>query len=172
MEDTVIKAISLAALALAAAAPFAAPALAASSATFVDRSGETVGEATLTESETGVLINAQVRGLPANQWLAFHIHEKGTCDPKDEFKSAGGHYNPTDAAHGYGADKGPHAGDLPNQYVGADGTLRAEVFNHLVTLDGKNPITGKALMIHGGKDDYKSQPTGDAGNRLACAVIK
>lgn len=69
--------------------------------------------------------------------------------------------------------KGLHAGDMPNQHVGADGVLRAQVFNSMVQLDGgEAAIRGRALMIHGGQDDYKSQPSGDAGKREACAVIE
>ncbi len=87
--------------------------------------------------------------------------------------SAGEHFNPTNAEHGYLAAKGPHAGDMPNQHVGADGVLRAQVFNSMVQLDGgEAAIRGRALMIHGGQDDYKSQPSGDAGKREACAVIE
>ncbi|TJV92083.1 MAG: superoxide dismutase family protein, partial [Mesorhizobium sp.] len=83
------------------------------------------------------------------------------------------HFNPTNAEHGFFAGKGPHAGDMPNQRVGADGVLRAQAFNSMVKLDGgETAIRGKALMIHGGQDDYKSQPAGDAGNRQACAVIE
>ena len=80
---------------------------------------------------------------------------------------------PGKAPHGYNDPKGPHAGDMPNQYVAADGTLRAQVFNGAVRLDGGDTaIRGKALMIHGKKDDYTTQPTGDAGDRQACGVIK
>lgn len=86
---------------------------------------------------------------------------------------AGGHFNPGSKEHGYDAANGPHAGDMPNQYVAADGTLRAEVLNPEVTLaDGEAGIRGRALMIHAGADDYRSQPSGDAGERLACAVIE
>lgn len=88
-------------------------------------------------------------------------------------ESAGGHFNPGSSEHGYDVANGPHAGDMPNQYVPADGTLRAEVFNHAVTLaDGETGIRGRALMVHAGADDYSSQPSGDAGDRLACAVIE
>ncbi|WP_353644372.1 superoxide dismutase family protein [Mesorhizobium sp. WSM2239] len=142
-------------------------------AKFVNTAGEENGNATLTGTEGGVLIEIEVTGLPASQWVAFHVHETGSCDPAARFESAGGHFNPTDAEHGYKVEGGPHAGDMPNQYVGADGTLRAQVFNGSVQLDeGETNIRGKALMIHGGQDDYESQPSGDAGNRQACAVIE
>lgn len=166
------RSIAPAALALALALP-AVPALAGAQASFVDRNGKTVGTATLTDTGKGVLIEVEAKGLAANRWVGFHIHENGVCEPGETFKSAGGHYNPTGAGHGYLDPKGPHAGDMPNQYVGEDGTLRAHVFNAIVRLEGGNaPILGKALMIHGKADDYKSQPAGDAGDRQACAVIK
>ena len=101
------------------------------------------------------------------------VHENGTCDHATNHDLAGGHFNPGNVEHGYLAAKGPHAGDMPNQKVGADGSLRAQVFNSMVTLDGgANAIRGRSLMIHGGKDDYESQPSGDAGKRQACAAIE
>lgn len=150
------------------------PALAqeTANATFLNMAGEQNGTATLTQTSEGVLIELEVTGLPPDQWVGFHVHETGTCDHETDHESAGGHFNPTDAEHGYLAADGPHAGDMPNQYVGADGMLRAQVFNHRVALEGENAIRGKALMIHGGQDDYSSQPSGDAGNRQACAVIE
>ena len=159
-------------IALAATTAIAQDATTAT-ATFISKAGKESGKATLTDTGKGVLIQFEVSGLPASQWVAFHVHETGTCDHAGGHMSAGGHFNPTKAEHGFGSAKGPHAGDMPNQYVGADGTLKAQVFNSFVKLDnGDNAIRGKALMIHGKADDYKSQPSGDAGDRQACAVIK
>lgn len=161
-----------AALALLLALP-GTPALAETTANLVDQKGQAVGTATFADTPKGVLIKVEAKGLTPNTWVGFHIHEKGVCDPGDKFASAGGHYNPTGAAHGYFDPKGPHAGDMPNQYVAEDGTLRAHVFNAMVRMEGGDaPIRGKSLMIHGHADDYKSQPSGDAGDRQACAVIK
>lgn len=158
-------------LLLMAAAPANAQEMA--KANFINMAGEQNGTATLTQTPDGVLIEIEAKGLPAGEWVGFHVHETGTCDHQTGHDSAGGHFNPTGAEHGFLAANGPHAGDMPNQQVGADGTLRAQVFNTMVTLDGgENAIRGKSLMIHGGKDDYKSQPSGDAGNRQACAVIE
>lgn len=143
------------------------------SAEFIDTEGAAVGMATLTDTPEGVLFEIEVSGLPGERWLALHVHEVGECDPGDGFQSAGGHYNPTDRAHGYHAEDGPHAGDMPNQYVGADGTMRAHVFNSFVTLGhGEADVIGQSIIIHEGEDDYQSQPTGEAGGRLACAVIE
>ncbi|MCO6392939.1 superoxide dismutase family protein [Aliihoeflea aestuarii] len=143
-------------------------------ATFVDMEGAENGTASLTGTPNGVLIQIEVSGLPAGEWLAFHVHETGECDAATHHDSAGGHFNPGDVPHGYMAEGGPHAGDMPNQYVGEDGVLRAQVFNSMVTLGdgGEADIAGRALMIHGGADDYMTQPTGDAGDRHACGVIE
>ncbi|GGA78206.1 superoxide dismutase [Cu-Zn] [Nitratireductor aestuarii] len=143
-------------------------------ASFVDAEGKSNGNAELSEvAAGGVLIKLEVTGLPAGQWVAFHVHENGECDHESGHESAGGHFNPSSHEHGFLVEEGPHAGDMPNQYVGEDGTLRAEVFNPMVSLsEEENGILGRALMIHAGPDDYKSQPSGDAGDRLACGVIE
>ncbi|MFD1913014.1 superoxide dismutase family protein [Halodurantibacterium flavum] len=153
----------------------AAPAIAQeASATFLSPDGTELGTATLSEAaEGGVLVTLDVGGLPPSAWVAFHVHETGECDPETDHESAGGHFNPDDSAHGYFAEGGPHAGDMPNQYVDGDGMLRAEVFNSYITLaEGETSVMGRALMIHADPDDYESQPTGDAGDRIACAVIE
>jgi Cu-Zn family superoxide dismutase len=142
-------------------------------ATFISKAGKESGSAKLTGTDKGVLIELDVSGLPAGQWVAFHVHETGSCEHAGGHMSAGGHFNPGKTAHGFNDAKGPHAGDMPNQFVGADGKLKTQVFNSFVRLDkGDTAIRGKALMIHGKADDYKSQPAGDAGDRQACGVIK
>lgn len=147
---------------------------ATATASFVGADGEANGSAELRSPPAGgVLIKVEVTGLPENSWVAFHVHETGSCDHGTGHASAGGHFNPDSREHGYMAANGPHAGDMPNQYVSADGTLRAEVFNPSVTLaEGETGIRGRALMVHAHADDYTSQPSGDAGDRLACAVIE
>lgn len=140
---------------------------------FVDAEGKDNGTAQLTATPTGVLIELDVTGLPKDQWVAFHIHETGSCDHASGHESAGGHFNPTGKKHGFLSEGGPHAGDMPNQYVAADGILRAQVFNDDVELNrGKLGVLGRALMIHAKADDYESQPSGNAGKRLACGVIE
>ena len=162
-----------AAIGLAATAIASAQEPATATASFISKAGKDAGTAKLTGSDKGVLIEIEVAGLPAGKWVAFHVHETGTCDHSGGHMSAGGHFNPGKSEHGYRAAKGPHAGDMPNQYVGPDGKLRAQVFNSMVQLDkGPTAIRGKALMIHGGTDDYVGQPTGNAGDRQACGVIK
>lgn len=142
-------------------------------ANFIGKDGKETGRAALTQGKNGVLIEMEVTNLPPGKWVAFHVHETGKCDATHQHESAGKHFNPGKAEHGFLAANGPHAGDMPNQYVGADGVLRAQVFNSMVVLDGEeNGIRGRALMIHGKSDDNRSQPAGDAGERLACAVIE
>jgi Cu-Zn family superoxide dismutase len=156
-----------------AAAPTVAMAQETVTVGFVDTAGNDNGTAELTATPGGVLIELEVSGLPANQWVAFHVHQTGSCDHATGHDSAGGHFNPTDRKHGYLAEGGPHAGDMPNQYVTADGILRSQVLNGAVELNrGKTGILGRALMIHAKADDYESQPTGGAGKRLACGVIE
>jgi Cu-Zn family superoxide dismutase len=167
--------LALTALGILAAAPVAvAQDKQTAKADFVGQDGKESGRATLTSAANGgVFLEVEVTGLPANKWVAFHIHETGKCDAATHHESAGKHFNPTGAEHGFLAAKGPHAGDMPNQYVGEDGILRAQIFDSMVTLDGKNDgIRGRALMVHANSDDYRSQPSGDARDRLACAVIE
>ncbi|MGP1394937.1 MAG: superoxide dismutase family protein [Inquilinaceae bacterium] len=146
----------------------------AARAVFVDPDGRETGSASLLPSPHGVLIIATFDRLPPGTH-AFHIHERGLCEGPD-FGTAGGHFNPTGAAHGFLMPDGMHAGDLPNITAGDDGTLRVEVFASLVTLgDGPNALLdgdGSALMVHQGPDDHRSDPAGDAGPRIACGVIE
>lgn len=143
------------------------------SATFIDADGVEVGKAEITATGVGVLFDIEVSGLPASSWVAFHVHETGTCDDETDHESAGGHFNPTGVDHGYLAEGGPHAGDMPNVWSDSEGVARAQVLNAALTLgDEQSTAMGKALMIHAGADDYSTQPSGDAGDRLACAVIE
>lgn len=136
--------------------------------------GAKLGTVMLQQTPAGVLVTADVKGIPAGEH-GFHFHEKGICEPAQKFTTAGGHFTGGDHQHGLLVQGGPHGGDMPNQIVGADGFLKSQVLNTGVTLSpGKTSLIdadGSALVIHAGKDDYKSQPAGDAGGRLACAVI-
>ena len=164
--------IAVAGLALASGSAAAQQAVIAK-AEFVNMAGEKNGSAKLTGTKEGVLIEIEATGLPAGQWVGFHVHETGACDAASKHESAGGHFNPGGKEHGYLAANGPHAGDMPNLFVGTDGTVRAQIFNTAVTLgQGEKDVLGRALMIHGGADDYQSQPSGKAGARYACAVIE
>lgn len=136
--------------------------------------GQDVGTVTLSESDKGVTLKLALKGLPSGE-KAFHIHETGKCEPP--FKSAGDHYNPTGAKHGKEAEGGPHAGDMQNLKIGEDGSVSLTVVNEMVTLKKgeKNSVfdeDGSAIVVHAKADDYKSQPSGDAGDRIACGVIQ
>jgi Cu-Zn family superoxide dismutase len=173
-EGHIMKAILLAAaLGLSAALPAVAQQDSQTAiANFIGPDGKQAGRATLTAGKNGVLIELDVSGMPANKWVAFHIHEGSRCNKADGFESAGGHFNPDKAEHGFLAANGPQAGDMPNQYVDQDGKLRAQVFDSMVSLNDKNGIRGRTLVIHSESDDYRSQPTGGAGKRVACATIE
>lgn len=145
-------------------------------AELVDAEGNVVAIATLRETAGhGVLIQLDAERLPAGEH-AFHIHTTGRCDAPT-FESAGGHYAPRSRQHGFLVPAGPHAGDLPNLHIPQDGRLVIEVLASDVTLRPGAPGTlfdedGSALVVHAGRDDYRSQPSGDAGGRVACGVIR
>ena len=142
-------------------------------AELIDTNGEAIGEATLEETPEGVKIALIASLLPPGTH-AFHIHEQGSCEPPD-FKSAGGHFNPRGKKHGVKNPQGHHAGDLPNLVVGADWKVDIEVIAGGVTLGpGKNSLIsekGTALIIHADPDDDATDPSGNAGARIACGVI-
>jgi Cu-Zn family superoxide dismutase len=141
---------------------------------FIDARGSQIGLGTLTQVDRGLLITAELSGLPPGEH-AFHVHQTGRCDPPS-FQSAGDHYAPQGGQHGFLASGGPHAGDLPNRRVTEGGRVNIEEFTSFVTLTGgDSPLLdrdGSALILHARADDYRSQPSGDAGDRIACAVVQ
>ncbi len=136
--------------------------------------GKDAGSVTLTQTHLGVLLALTVKGIPAGEH-AFHVHAVGKCEPP--FDSAGGHFNPEGKKHGMMSPEGAHAGDMPNLHMPASGELIVEVLNEAVTLEKGKPNSvfdadGSAVIIHADKDDYKTDPTGDAGGRIACGVVQ
>ena len=133
--------------------------------------GDRIGRAELRDTPSGVLVRLALENAPTGVH-AFHLHETGRCDAPS-FESAGGHFNPSTAEHGFENAKGPHAGDLPNVHIPASGTLEIEVLAHAALrgtaglLDGD----GSAIVLHGGADDYSTDPAGGAGPRVACGVL-
>lgn len=144
----------------------------AGSATLVDRAGNTVGAARLYSQADEVTVSVSLSGLPAGTH-AVHLHARGDCSAGD-FTSAGGHLNPLGHQHGRLNPQGAHLGDLPNAEVSSAGigtvstilngsaeTVLAQVFD----------ADGTAVVVHEGPDDYRSDPAGAAGSRIACGVL-
>jgi superoxide dismutase, Cu-Zn family len=136
------------------------------------KGNKTQGEVTFEQVGDKVRVVAQVIGLKPKQEHGFHIHEAGDCSSGDGM-SAKGHFNPQGKPHGHYSKSDRHAGDMPNLKADAKGRVRATFDLDIVTVTpGPTSIIGRGLIIHADPDDYKSQPTGNAGGRLACAVIQ
>lgn len=168
------------ALLLSMPAAIASPAFAGThgghhaTADIVDAQGQTRGTAMLSQDKDGIHVDVKGRGLPAGVH-AVHVHTIGTCTGPD-FTSAGGHWNPGHKQHGAENPAGAHMGDMPNMTVAANGSgeLKAVIKGAMLS-GGDAPLfdaDGAAVVIHAAADDYKTDPTGNAGGRLACGVLK
>ncbi len=142
---------------------------------FKTSQGQDAGTATLTPAGNGVKVKLNLMNLPEGEH-ALHVHQNAKCDPPD-FKSAGGHLNPEGKEHGIKNPKGAHAGDMPiNLQVMADGTDHVSFVTQSISMkkDAKNSVFangGTAFVIHEKADDMMTDPTGNAGDRIACGVI-
>jgi superoxide dismutase, Cu-Zn family len=138
-----------------------------------DASGKAIGDVDLLQTPAGVLIKLQIKGLAPGEH-AFHVHAVGKCEAP--FDSAGPHFNPTNHKHGIMSGEG-HAGDMPNLHVPQSGELSVEVVNPAISLEQGKPNSvfdndGSALVIHAKADDYRTDPAGNSGDRIACGVIQ
>ena len=127
------------------------------------------GTVTFTKVENGVRVHAHISGLTPGKH-GFHIHEFGDCSSPDA-KSAGGHFNPGKSEHAGPHSAKRHVGDLGNIEADANGEVDLDVVDDQIAFHGMNSIIGRGLIVHEKADNFKTQPTGDAGGRVACAVI-
>ena len=146
---------------------------ATATAAMMGKEGQALGTVTLTQGPQGVLVSADLSGLPPGGH-GFHIHAVGSCTP--DFSAAGSHFGPGEESHGFLHSTDMHAGDLPNVYAHADGTARVDVFTADVTLASDDVRSlfdsdGSAIIIHEKPDAY-GEDVGSAGSRIACGVIE
>jgi Cu-Zn family superoxide dismutase len=158
----------------AAASKKSAPATPPATAEVKTADGKDVGIVTLTQTRSGVRLSGSLKGLPPGEH-ALHVHSVGKCEPP--FTSAGPHFNPAQKKHGKLNPEGHHAGDMDNIVVPASGNLALKMVNKDITLEKGKPNSvfqegGTAVVIHAAKDDYTTDPTGNAGDRIACGVVK
>ena len=141
----------------------------------VNSAGQSIGRVRAWQTAGGVSFRIDATGLP-HGIHAIHVHSVGRCDPPG-FTTAGPHWNPAMRKHGTNNPVGPHAGDLPNIEVSANGVLTATVILPGASLTGPGPAgvlldaDGASLVIHAGPDDYITDPSGNSGARIVCAVI-
>jgi superoxide dismutase, Cu-Zn family len=137
-----------------------------------DAQGKDVGTVVIWDQGSGVALQLNLHDLTPGEH-AIHFHQVPKCEAPD-FKSAGGHFNPESKKHGFDNPEGHHAGDVKNFTVGADGKAKAELQDTDVTLkDGPHSLltNGAAIVLHAKADDYKTDPSGNSGDRVACGVI-
>jgi Cu-Zn family superoxide dismutase len=141
-------------------------------ATLHDASGAELGTLTIAESGAGLATTGTLRGLVPGVH-GIHIHGVGKCEPP--FQTAGGHWNPLTRKHGIENPDGPHAGDMQNIVAGSDGTAAVNITTQTGTLRGANGLLdadGASIVVHAAADDYKTDPSGNSGARVACGVVR
>lgn len=151
------------------ATPSTAP---TATATLVSTIGSTTkGQVQFTQQGDKVIVRGEITGLKPNAEHGFHVHDKGDCSSGDGM-STGGHFNPDAVAHGAHDHNVHHAGDLPSLKADSYGVARFKFETTSLSVGGaKADVVGRGLIVHRDPDDFKTQPTGNAGPRLACAVV-
>jgi Cu-Zn family superoxide dismutase len=135
------------------------------------KGNSTAGTVTFTQAGDKVRVAGDVRGLKPNQQHGFHIHEAGDCSSGDGM-SAKGHFNPQAKPHAHPSTSDRHAGDMLALNADGYGNAHLDTTLDIITVNpGPTSVVGRGLIVHAGADDYKTQPTGNAGARLACAII-
>jgi Cu-Zn family superoxide dismutase len=182
MKTTLLAAATVLAVTACSSAPKATSVPASPSATstakaaivnLASASGSLVsGRLNVVPMHDGVHLTGEIGGFAPNSVHAIHIHEKGDCSAADA-SSAGGHFNPAGTQHGKVGSGAHHGGDMDNITANAEGVAKVSVHASGVTLGGgaANDVAGKAVIVHAAPDDYRTQPTGNAGGRQACGVI-
>jgi Cu-Zn family superoxide dismutase len=136
----------------------------------INSAGQSIGTIRAWQTAGGVSFHIEATGLPHGVH-GIHVHPIGRCDPPD-FSTAGTHWNPLGRQHGFNNPQGPHAGDMPNITVAANGVLSETVVLPHATMAQLIDADGSSIMIHASADDYVSQPSGNSGAKIACAVIQ
>lgn len=161
-------ALGLAASLLGGCAAVDAP-VAAPPVSLINTSGQTLGTVTAAQTSGGVTLTIDASGV-AHGLHGLHVHAVGRCDPPS-FETAGAHWNPAGSEHGFNNPEGPHAGDLPNISASSSGVVRETVVLATTSLAQLADGDGSALVIHASGDDYVTDPSGNSGGRIACAVL-
>jgi Cu-Zn family superoxide dismutase len=165
--------LSLAAvIALAGCAMYGSSAVERADVPIRDAAGRDLGTLTLAPHMGGLMLTGRMVNLPPGTH-GIHLHETGRCEPP--FESAGAHWNPTSRRHGTQNPEGPHLGDMPNLVVASDGSVAVSVMTAGGTLSGDGALMdgdGAAVVVHAAADDYRTDPSGNSGGRIACGVVR
>ena len=143
----------------------------AASATMRDAQGRELGTLTLTDTAGGIGVSGSLAGLAPGEH-GIHLHTTGRCDPP--FQTAGSHWNPGSKQHGFENPQGPHLGDMNNVSAGSDSTTTVRITTRGGTLRGDNALLdadGASVVVHAKADDYRTDPSGNSGDRIACGVV-